>query len=112
MPKITDQIREIIKYGNDGVDCKDAEDLLFFVRDSIKEHDEGQLPVDVEWLDKAGRRTVDDPDNDIFMWQFRKRVRVCLEDGSFVLQLDTRDVIYSPTRSDVLNLLRIVGGVS
>jgi len=119
MPEITKDIREIVEYGSDGVDCKDADDLLQFVSALIREHDDDQLPVDAEWLGSLDLDQISNSSNEK-LWRYSpSALSTVVIDVSWVdngseeqwtVFVNNHYFSTDPTRGDVRGLLKIVGG--
>ena len=115
MPEITDELRDcmnpkFVLYLSNNEKLKDE-----FIRDSIREHDEGQLPVDAELLDSLTPLDYSHsliPGRKCRVWTFKNRVAVSWkEDGNmWNVAFCGHIVCLNPTCSDVLALLRLVGG--
>ena len=127
MPEITDELQYLI---NDrDWDCSQKNDAWEFIRDSIREHFERELSVDVDWLyarfgnpvagmqarlgDNLWWRLTNNPsgDNQLFArWDDNSKT-ITLYIGDAEGWDDTYpDICTNPKRGDVLDLLRVTGG--
>lgn len=111
MSEITDDLRQAaeVMIETHNFEADRVLELAHFIRDSIREHDNGEILVDTEWLDSQKPRLADDPENEFFSWDFSRHVRVTYEGGSFILQFRGIDMKYSPKRKHITTLLNFIG---